>query len=51
MKKGGFDVVIGNPPYGSWFQSVESDYFSQHYEVFDGVRDVYACFIEKGIAC
>jgi hypothetical protein len=49
MKSGGFDVVIGNPPYGSWFQANEAIHFRYHYEVFSDIRDVYACFIEKGI--
>jgi len=44
----GFDAVIGNPPYGAWFKDVESTYFDGHYEVVKGVKDVYACFIEKG---
>jgi len=48
MGAGGFDVVIGNPPYGAWFQDAESKYFDNHYEVFRGVKDVYICFIEKG---
>ena len=47
MKAGGFDVVIGNPPYGAWFQDDENVYFKK-YHVFSGVKDVYVCFIEKG---
>jgi adenine-specific DNA-methyltransferase len=47
MQAGGFDAVIGNPPYGAWFQSDENDYFSQTYHVFRGVKDVYSCFLEK----
>lgn len=50
MKSSGFDVVIGNPPYGAWFQAAEANYFSQQYEVFGGVRDVYICFIERGVS-
>jgi type I restriction-modification system DNA methylase subunit len=49
MKRGGFDAVIGNPPYGAWFQAAEAAYFSQHYKVFGGVKDVYTCFIERGL--
>jgi type I restriction-modification system DNA methylase subunit len=49
MKQGGFDAVIGNPPYGAWFQTAEAAYFDQHYKVFGGVRDVYTCFIERGL--
>ncbi|RKZ78504.1 MAG: restriction endonuclease subunit M, partial [Candidatus Parabeggiatoa sp. nov. 3] len=48
MEAGGFDAVIGNPPYGAWFQSGENGYFCQKYHVFKGVKDVYTCFLEKG---
>jgi hypothetical protein len=47
---GGFDVVIGNPPYGASFSKQEAEYFSQRYKVFSSVRDVYTCFMEKSIA-
>jgi hypothetical protein len=48
--EGGFDVVIGNPPYVR--QESLSDfksYFEQHYEAFDGVADLYTYFMEKGV--
>jgi len=48
MGAGGFDAVIGNPPYGAWFEDRESEYFQNHFQVFGVVRDVYLCFIEKG---
>jgi hypothetical protein len=47
---GGFDAVIGNPPYVR--QESLSDfksYFEQHYEAFDGVADLYTYFMEKGV--
>jgi hypothetical protein len=50
MKSGGFDAVIGNPPYIR--QESLSDlkqYFGSHYEAFDGVADIYAYFMEKGV--
>ncbi len=49
MKDGGFDAVIGNPPYGASFSNQEAEYFSQRYKIFSGVRDVYTCFMEKCI--
>ena len=49
MGGGGFDAVIGNPPYGAWFQEPEAAYFGKHYQVYSGVKDVYAFFIEKGL--
>jgi hypothetical protein len=40
-------VVIGNPPYGALFEQHHSDYLMEKFRVFrDGVRDVYACFME-----
>ena len=49
MQAGGFDAVIGNPPYGAWFRDPELEYFDRHYEVFRGVKDVYTCFVQKGM--
>jgi len=46
---GGFDAVIGNPPYGSIFGKQEMPYLEFKYGVFKGVRDVYPCFIEAGV--
>lgn len=51
MERGGFDVVIGNPPYVR--QEMLGDYkpyFQQHYKVYHGVADLYAYFIEKGMS-
>jgi hypothetical protein len=51
MKAGGFDAVIGNPPYvrqellGDW-----KSYFQEHYRTYHGVADLYVYFIEKGIS-
>ncbi len=50
MKTGGFDAVIGNPPYGASFGTQEAAYFADKYQVFSGVKDVYTCFIEKSIS-
>ncbi|HRR88996.1 MAG TPA: Eco57I restriction-modification methylase domain-containing protein, partial [Methanoculleus sp.] len=52
MQRGGFDVVIGNPPYvrqetlGHEFK----EYAKQHYAVYHGVADLYTYFIEKGVS-
>ncbi|MCX6923847.1 MAG: Eco57I restriction-modification methylase domain-containing protein, partial [Verrucomicrobia bacterium] len=48
--EGGFDAVIGNPPYVR--QESLSDfkaYFETHYEAFDGVADLFAYFMEKAV--
>jgi hypothetical protein len=50
MKSGGFDAVIGNPPYVRQESLSEfKEYFENHYEAFDGTADLYAYFMEKGV--
>ncbi|HEV8328158.1 MAG TPA: N-6 DNA methylase [Nitrospiraceae bacterium] len=50
MKVGGFDAVIGNPPYVRQESlSGFKDYLAQRYETYDGVADLYAYFMEKGV--
>jgi hypothetical protein len=47
---GGFDVVIGNPPYvRQELLSPIKPYLQQHYEAYDGVADLYTYFYEKGL--
>jgi hypothetical protein len=51
MKDGGFDALIGNPPYVR--QEGLSDfkpYFEKQYSVYNGVADLYVYFIEKGVS-
>jgi hypothetical protein len=51
MASGGFDVVIGNPPYVRQETIGEfKEYFQGHYEVYQGTADLYAYFIEKGVS-
>ena len=50
MTSGGFDAVIGNPPYGATFSKNEAIYFQDRYKVFSGVKDVYVCFIERSLS-
>ncbi len=50
FKAGGFDAVIGNPPYVRQESlGAFKDYFKAHYEAFDGVADLYAYFMEQGV--
>ena len=49
MASGGFDAVIGNPPYGATYGKPEEKYFRNTFTVFGEIKDVYACFIEQGI--
>ena len=50
MKAGGFDAVIGNPPYVRQESLKESkDYFEKKYESFSSTGDLYTYFMEKGV--
>jgi hypothetical protein len=47
---GGFDVVIGNPPYVRQEKIKEiKPYLKENYEVYTGVADLYVYFFEKGL--
>jgi len=46
----GFDVVLGNPPYvRQELISPVKPYLQQHYQVYNGVVDLYAYFFELGL--
>jgi len=49
MKRGGFDCVIGNPPYGMVSERGEKVYFEKWYETHEGRYDKYELFLERGI--
>lgn len=50
MKAGGFDTVVGNPPYVRQEALSEfKDYLAQRYEAYDGVADLFAYFMEKSV--
>lgn len=49
MEKGGFDVVIGNPPYGASFNSEEKEKISANYKTYKYRFESYIYFFEKGI--
>ena len=49
--KGGFDVIIGNPPY-SYRNTISNDekkFFENNYISYEGNFDLYKFFIEKGL--
>lgn len=50
FEKGGFDVVIGNPPYvrQELFKDIKP-YLEKNYKCYNSVADLYTYFIEKGI--
>jgi len=49
FEKGGFDVVIGNPPYTyrNAISELEKEYFKKNYLSNEGNFDLYKFFIEK----
>ena len=51
IQRGGFDAVIGNPPYVRQESIKEQkEYFQTHYETYQGTADLFVYFIEKGIS-
>lgn len=51
FQRGGFSVVIGNPPYVRQEGLGEfKSYFQKHFKVYHGVADLYAYFVERGVS-
>jgi hypothetical protein len=49
--KGGFDIVIGNPPYVRQERLTEfKPYFEKNYRSYAGTADLYVYFLEKGLS-
>jgi hypothetical protein len=49
--KGGFDAVIGNPPYVRQEMLGEfKPYFQSNYKTYHGMADIYVYFIEKAVS-
>ncbi|WP_458404459.1 Eco57I restriction-modification methylase domain-containing protein [Methanobrevibacter sp.] len=50
LDNGGFDIVIGNPPYvRQELISKYKPYLNDNYETYKGTADLYVYFIEKGL--
>jgi len=50
FEQGGFDAVIGNPPYvgrSSSFEEIEKEYVKNNYVTSEGKYELYQLFIEK----
>ncbi|HQT36811.1 MAG TPA: TaqI-like C-terminal specificity domain-containing protein, partial [Sulfuricurvum sp.] len=47
--QGGFDVVIGNPPYGAQLSEKHKKYFYERFKTVEYQLDTYLLFIEKSI--
>lgn len=50
MDAGGFDVILGNPPYVRQERlSAIKPYLQEHYQTYHGVADLYTYFFELGM--
>lgn len=47
FEQGGFDVIIGNPPYGAELQKIQQEYFAKEYEISS--TDTAVLFIKRAI--
>ncbi|MCL6106118.1 MAG: N-6 DNA methylase [Actinobacteria bacterium] len=47
MKAGGFDIVIGNPPWGAYIDESEKPYFKLRYSLNTGKFESYIYFVER----
>lgn len=45
----GFDLIIGNPPYGATFADPEKAYIKNNYQIYQYKYDSYTYFIELGL--
>ncbi len=51
FQRGGFSVVIGNPPYVRQEGLIDfKSYFQKHYKVYQSTSDLYTYFIERGVS-
>jgi type I restriction-modification system DNA methylase subunit len=49
--RGGFSIVIGNPPWVRQEILGEfKNYFQKHYKIYQGTADLYSYFIERGVS-
>ncbi len=49
MAQGGFDIVIGNPPYAGFQGFKDKEYLKEAFETTKGRFDIYIPFIELGM--
>lgn len=43
----GFDVIVGNPPYGAELSEADKRFFQRHYRLGNGRQETTALFIER----
>ncbi len=49
MNSGGFDIVIGNPPYGAEFNEKEKNFLIENFSTNQGELESFKLFFEKGL--
>ena len=49
MENGGFDVVVGNPPYGATLSNEEKIFFKESYSITEYNYDTYNFFYERSL--
>ena len=50
FSNGGFDIIIGNPPYGMDQNKNNHDYYKQSYSYVEGRAELFELFIEKSLS-
>jgi type I restriction-modification system DNA methylase subunit len=51
MKAGGFDAIVGNPPWGATFDEPQLAYFREkHHEIIVRMIDSYMYFVHKSVS-
>lgn len=50
IENGGFDIIIGNPPYGAKVPDIQKQYIFENYESTQGGVDTYKTFFELGFS-
>lgn len=50
MRRGGFDAIVGNPPYGAELLSQQTNYLKSKYSSASYQIDTYPLFIEKSLS-
>lgn len=46
--QGGFDIIVGNPPYGATLDQLTKNYLAEHYSTTEYNYDTYKTFFELG---
>ncbi len=49
MKRGGFDAIVGNPPYGAELNPQVTEYIRKRYETATKSLDTYVLFMERAV--